>query len=408
MQILAVNCGSSSIKLQLIQVSRGQDEASSARALARANISGIGDTAAAEFHSDDGSSDQTSLDAHDHAHALRVAVEWLSSEGLLDHQELDALGHRVVHGGADLFEPSLIDEGVLKRIDEVVRLAPLHNQASLQAIRASRRLFGDATPMVAVFDTAFHRHMPEHARSYAVPPDTADDCDVRRYGFHGLAHACMCHRAASMLGHPLNELRLVTLQLGSGCSAAAVDRGRSIDTTMGFTPLEGLMMATRSGDIDPAAVGALQRQTGMNTREMERWLNERCGLLGITGTPDAREVIDRAAEGDERAQLGLEMYCYRLRKCIGGFISALGGADAVVFGGGVGENAPAIRAKACEKMQWCGIKIDEQRNDSLGGEGCITVQEASLPVYVARVDEAALIARETATCIAAAENKGAS
>jgi acetate kinase len=255
--------------------------------------------------------------------------------------------------------------------------------------------------MVATFDTAFHRTMSERASRYAIPLELAERHRIRRYGFHGLAHRYMTERYAALTATPLEQVKLVTLQLGNGCSATAIEGGRSVDTSMGFTPLEGLMMGTRSGDVDPSLAGFLARREGVDIEEAEAWLNTRSGLLGVSGkSADMRELLEAEEGGDARAALAVEMFCYRVRKYVGAYLAALGGADAVVFGGGIGENAPLVRARICAGMGWCGLTLDEDRNARTGGsEGRISSDDSKVRAYVIPVDEAAVIALDTVHCL---------
>jgi len=290
---------------------------------------------------------------------------------------------------------------VLGAIEALTDLAPLHNAPSLKAIRAARAVLGDGVPMVATFDTAFHRTLPARAWRYAIPLELAEKHRIRRYGFHGLAHRYMTERYAAIASRPLQEVKLVTLQLGNGCSATAIDGGRSVDTSMGFTPLEGLMMGTRSGDADPSLAGFLARQEGVDVGEVESWLNTRSGLLGVSGrSGDMRELLEAENDGDGRGALAVEMFCYRVRKYVGAYLAALGGAEALVFGGGIGENAPSVRARICAGMDWCGLKLDQGRNaGAIGREGRISRDDSWLHAYVVPVDEAAVIARDTVRCL---------
>jgi acetate kinase len=327
--------------------------------------------------------------------------KWLDSLGLLRRGGIVAVGHRVVHGGPDFVEPTLVDERVIDAIEAMRYLAPLHNEPSLKAIRAARAILDDALPMVAVFDTAFHAGMPEHSSCYAIPRKLAEKHHIRRYGFHGLAHRYMTERYALMNKKALEQVKLVTLQLGNGCSAAAIDKGRSVDTSMGFTPLEGLMMGTRSGDVDPHLPGFLVKREGVNIDEAESWLNTKSGLLGVSGlSQDMRELLRAESQGDENAALAVEMFCYRVKKQIGAYLAALDGAEAVTFGGGIGENSPPVRSRICAGMQWFGMDIDENRNNTMTGiEGKISTDDAKIQVYVIPVDEAVMIARDTVDCL---------
>jgi acetate kinase len=255
--------------------------------------------------------------------------------------------------------------------------------------------------MVATFDTAFHRSLPERASRYAIPTELSERHDIRRYGFHGLAHRYIVERFSEIAATPVEEMKLITLQLGAGCSATAVDGGRSVDTSMGFTPLEGLMMGTRSGDLDPSLVGFLARGEEVSAEEVEGWLNTRSGLLGVSGhSGDMRELLEAEREGDLRASLAVDMFCYRVRKCIGAYLAVLDGADAIIFGGGIGENAPEVRARICAGLGWCGLLVDADRNaEAIGAETRISSDVSPLQAYVIPVDEASIIVRDTLGCL---------
>jgi acetate kinase len=342
LRVLAVNCGSSTLKFKLVEVG------DSSRELAGGLVERIGsEDSSLRFRAEDGVSTRRTS-APDHETAIRAVLDRLASAEL---GEPEAIGHRVVHGGDYFAGPAIIDGGVVSVIETLSELAPLHNAPSLAAIRASRRAAGSSIPMVAVFDTAFHRTMPEHASLYPIPRELAEKYRIRSYGFHGTAHRCMVERYAALTATAVENTRLVTLQLGNGCSATAVAGGRSVDTSMGFTPLEGLMMGTRSGSVDPSLVGFLARREGVDASEVEGWLNRRSGLLGVSGTSrDVRELLGAEERGDGRAALALEMFCDRVRKYVGAYLAVLGGADAVIFGGGIGENAPRIRERVCAGM----------------------------------------------------------
>jgi acetate kinase len=292
---------------------------------------------------------------------------------------------------------------VLAALEAIQELAPLHNGPSLQVIRTARARLGEQLPMVAVFDTTFHHTLPPCASQYAIPRDLATRHHIRRYGFHGLAHRYMMERYSALTTTPINQLKLITLQLGSGCSAAAIDAGRSVDTTMGLTPLEGLMMGTRSGDVDPSLPGFLAAKEGVTLDEIEAWLNTRSGLLGVSGhSADMRNLLRVGAQGHAEAVLAIDLFCYRIRKSIGAYLAALNGAQAVVFGGGMGEQAPEIRARICADMDWCGLALDAARNvAATGNEARISTDEARVHAYVIPVDEASLIAQDTAACLGA-------
>ena len=309
--------------------------------------------------------------------------------------EIFAVGHRVVHGGEKFSQPARIDDAVLRTIEGLIPLAPLHNPANVTGIKVMRELL-PAVPQVAVFDTAFHQTMPSRAFHYALPAEFYESYGVRRYGFHGTSHQYVAGEAAHYLGRPPDALNLITLHLGNGASAAAIERGKSIDTSMGLTPLEGLIMGTRCGDIDPAVHFYLARKTGRPFQEIEGILNRESGLKGICGLNDMREIQDRSREGDAQAELALEMFCYRVRKYIGAYYAALGSVDAIIFTGGIGENSAVVRAKSCEGLSSFGIVIDESRNnEEAGGPREIQVKESRVRVLVIPTNEEHEIARQT-------------
>ncbi len=405
MKVVAINCGSSSLKFSLMETSGEAADARQERRLAEGSIQRIGSgPGRVRFYREGAQSLEETASMGSHGEAALRVIQWLDSLGLLGHGGVEAFGHRVVHGGDRLAQPAIISQPVIEAIEDVSELAPLHNGPSLAAVRAARAALGPDFPMVAVFDTAFHHGLPEHVGQYALPYWLAQRHRIRRYGFHGIAHRYMVERYSAISGPQAAATSLVTLQLGNGCSATAVKEGRSMDTSMGFTPLEGLMMGTRSGDLDPALVVALARKEGASMEEVEDWLNTRSGLLGVSGrSADMRELLDAEARGDRRAALAIEMFCYRARKYIGAYMAALGGADAILFGGGIGENAPAIRARICQGMEWCGLVLDAGRNAAMvGREGRISAGAATVHAYVIRVDEELLIARDTARTLAAA------
>src|SRR5918994_297889 len=400
MRILAANCGSSTLKFKLVEVGNEGSSPHRGSVVAVGGVERIGSgQPAVDFSSENGEYLQQSTNVEDHDEAIRCVFDWLRSTHLVGPDGPEAVGHRIVHGG-DLFsKPALIEDETMDAIESLVELAPLHNGPSLAAIRAAREVLNSSVPMVAVFDTAFHRTLPEHAAQYAIPHELADKYGIRRYGFHGTAHRYMTERYAAITGTSVEQIKLVTLQLGNGCSATAVKDGLSVDTSMGFTPLEGLMMGTRSGNIDPFLVGFLSRQENVDVAEVERWLNTRSGLRGVSGiSRDVRELLEAEARGETRAALALEMFCYQIRKYIGAYIAALGGTDAVVFGGGIGENAPQVRARICAEMDWCGLMLDLERNTrTIGFEDRISTKDSSVHAYVVSVDEEMMIAYDTVT-----------
>ena len=403
--VLAVNCGSSSVRFQVLEYDRG-DEGSS-RQLARGMIDGVGREASFVADLEGRQTFRQTAYFRDHGAAVRRAIKWVNStvEDLTEGAtRIAAVGHRVVHGGSRFTHPVLINEEVIAAIEALAELAPLHNAPSLAGIHAAREILGDRVPMAAVFDTAFHASMPAYASTYALPHDLAKRHGIRRFGFHGISYQYLLSRYASLTGTPPERASLVAFHLGNGCSAAAMRGGGSIDTSMGFTPLEGLVMGTRSGDLDPAVVLHLARRGGLSLDEVEQALNGRSGLLGLSGlSRDMRDLLDREAE-DPQARLAVELFCYRAKKYLGAYLAALGGADAVIFSGGIGENSPDVRARICEGMGWCGLLIDPERNrTTVGREGWISSAESRIEILVIPSDEESIIGRETAACLRRAE-----
>lgn len=416
MNVLVLNCGSASVKFELIDAG-GAGGGQRAGAGRRAGDAG-GDTGAAAAGPLErlargeagplGRGGRIRLEAPgrpavtedapgiDHAGAVGRAVGWLASLGFPIH----AAGHRIVHGGERFLESTRIDEEVLRAIEALEVLAPLHNAPGLQGIRAARARLGPDVPMAAVFDTSFHAAMPEEAAAYAIPAHLAARHGVRRYGFHGTAFRSVLAGYAALTGTDERSARLVALHLGGGCSAAAIREGRSVETSMGFTPLEGLVMGTRSGDLDPSIVTHLAAREGVAAEEIVRALNEASGLLGLSGrSGDVRDLL--AAEGeDPRARLALQVFCHRARKYLGAYLAVLGGADAVVFSGGIGEHAPEIRARICAGLEPLGISIDPGRNRATAGvAGEIGAPGAPIRAYVVPADEGSIIARDTLACV---------
>ena len=400
MKILVINYGSSTLKFQVIELNENTPLGRERR-LVHGLVDRIGRRGEIKFVAENGERFQETVEIADHGMAARQVFEWLKSLGLMGQDGIEAVGHRVVHGGPDFVEPTLVDDRAIDAIETMRYLAPLHNEPSLKAIHVARTILGTTFPMVAVFDTAFHSGMPERSSRYAIPYELAMKHHIRRYGFHGLAHRYMTERYALMNKKALEQVKLVTLQLGNGCSASAIDKGHPVDTSMGFTPLEGLMMGTRSGDVDPHLIGYLVNREGVNISEVEKWLNRKSGLLGISGSSqDMRELLRAESQGDENAALAVEMFCYRVKKQIGAYLAALDGAEAVIFGGGIGENSPPVRSRICAGMQWFGMDIDENRNNTMTGiEGKISTDDAKVEIYVIPVDEAVMIARDSGDCL---------
>ena len=328
----------------------------------------------------------------DHEAGFRRVLDAFEQTRMPD--DLAAVGHRVVHGGARFDGPVLVDDGVLAAIRELTPLAPLHNPANALGIEVARRLY-PALPQVAVFDTAFHRTMPARAYRYALPRALADRYGIRRFGFHGTSHQYVSRRAAEHLGRPIEELALITLHLGNGASAAAVDGGRCIDTSMGLTPLAGLVMGTRSGDIDPAVVFHLHREAGLDLEEIETLLTKQSGLTGLAGAGDMREIRRRIADGDADAAEALDIFCYRVRSYLGAYAAALGRVDAVVFTAGIGENDPEVRAGVCAGLEGYGVRLDAGRNSAAGAAArTVSADDSRVPVLVVPTDEELEIARQ--------------
>lgn len=397
MRALVVNSGSSSVKYELF----GSDGAVS---LLEGEIEGIGGSGARGWVEVRGSSEgpmrvEGAADAPDHAAAFEIMRETLLDAGALsDIADLAAVGHRVVHGGDRFAEPVLIDDDVVALIHDLALLAPLHTSANLAGIEAARRQLPEV-PHVAVFDTAFHRDMPVCARTYALPRDLARSHGIRRYGFHGTSYAYVARAAAESLGRSLKSLDLIILHLGNGASACAIRGGRCIDTSMGMTPLEGLVMGTRCGDLDPAIPLLLRELTGLEREDVNRMLNNESGLRGLCGASDMREVHRLAEEGDADAEVALDVYCYRAAKYVGAYAVALGHLDALVFTGGIGENDPDVRARICENLGILGVGLDPVRNAYKGDEvRTIHGIRSAKAVLVVPTDEEGEIARLALQC----------
>ncbi|MGE5248282.1 MAG: acetate/propionate family kinase [Verrucomicrobiota bacterium] len=394
MKVAVINCGSSSIKYELFA-------ASGLVRLADGLVENIGSADGGlrqRRWRADGTFDELrrARPLADHREGFELMMDANRGDPLLpDASDLAAIGHRVVHGGERFHEPALVDDGVVAALKELIPLAPLHNPSNILGIEVARSRF-PGVPQVAVFDTAFHHTLPPRAFRYAVPGELYTRHQVRRYGFHGISHAYLAAEASRHLGKPPEEVNLVTFHLGNGASAAAVRGGRSVDTSMGMTPLEGLVMGTRCGDVDPALPFHLMRHAGMDAQEVEALFETRSGLRGICGTNDMREILEQAATGNEPAGLAVEIFCYRIRKYLGAYLAVLGAVDAVVFSGGIGENAPAIRERACDGLERLGISIDAAKNASARGVlSEIQTDAAPVKVLVIRTDEEREIARRT-------------
>jgi acetate kinase len=403
---VVINCGSSSIKLEVFTVP-------ALESIAEGLLEKIGtpDSRLCQRRFEaDGSvrEDVHSRPVADHQAGFDFILEVNAPDRIIgDATEVAVIGHRVVHGG-DLFAaPTLIDDSVVTAIRELTPLAPLHNPSNLLGIEAARRRFPQA-PHVAVFDTAFHQTLPPHAYRYALPGELCERHRVRRYGFHGSSHAYVARKAADHLGLASEAVNLITLHLGNGASAAAIAGGRSIDTSMGLTPLEGLVMGTRCGDLDPALHFYLLRQTGMSPADLEKLLNSSSGLTGLCGIADMREIQARATAGDSQAALALEIFCYRVKKYIGAYAAALGQVDAVVFTGGIGENSALVRQKICANLDNLGIVLDEAENGHCAGTEALISREGSrVAILVVPTDEESEIARQAMAVVETACRAGA-
>ena len=390
--ILVINAGSSSIKYQLIDADADTKVASG---LIERIAEAPGEARGRVKHEQGGETFEWNVEIADHTAGFAQMMQAFTRAGYpLGDVGLVAVGHRVVQGGSDFTEPTLITDEVADRILQLSALAPLHNPGHYRAIVAARQAFA-SVPHIAVFDTAFHQSMPESAYTYAIDPGIAVEHGVRRYGFHGISHQVVSQRAAALLDRPVHELRQIVLHIGNGASATAIDRGRSIDTSMGLTPLEGLVMGTRSGDIDPGAMLHLLRG-GMTVDEVDHLLNKRSGLLGMAGSNDMRDVRAAAESGNPAAQLALDVYVHRLRHYVGAYLLELGGADSIVFTAGVGENNPRLRAQVCANLSWFGIELDHTRNEIHSADArIISSDDSRVAVMVVPTDEEAEIARQT-------------
>ena len=408
MNVLVLNCGSSSVKFQLIATDLDLIAQNADRRLAKGTIERIGGEAIIRLQVEGHDTQRSTASLRDINAAVDFIARWAASpesgiEEIKSIGDIQAVGHRVVHGGERFKNSVLITDEVVKAVEDCIELAPLHNPANLTGISATHKLFGAGLPQVAVFDTAFHQTLPDHAFLYALPYQLYRRYRLRRYGFHGISHRYVAYRYRVMRNIAREATNIITLHLGNGCSATAISAGNSIDTSMGLTPLEGLVMGTRSGDLDPAIIEFIAAKEGLSTREIETLMNKQSGLLGISGlTSDMRELLAEAREeNDRRSELAIEIFCYRARKYIGAYLAAMNGADAVVFAGGIGENSPEVRARICDGLQWIGIELNEELNQSHTGgrEGLISKEGSRPAVYVIPTDEELLIARDTVRCV---------
>jgi acetate kinase len=407
MNVLVLNSGSSSLKFQIIATDLERIKQHRDERILRGEVEGLGGEAIVKVQYRKEPARTMTAPLRDMGASLDYILRYIASDksGVTEIKstaDVNAVGHRVVHGGELFKESTLIDDRVLNGIEDCIDLAPLHNPNNVKGILAARELFGSGVPQVAVFDTSFHHSIPEAAYLYALPYHLYRRHRIRRYGFHGTSHRYVAFRYRAMRELKREQTNIITLHLGNGCSAAAIKAGSSVDTSMGMTPLEGLVMGTRSGDLDPAIVSVIARKEGMSPSEVDTLLNTQSGLLGVSGlTNDMRELQAELKEHDDRrVRLAIEIFCYRARKYVGAYLAAMGGADAVVFTGGIGENSPEVRARICAEMEWAGLNIDSKKNqETVGREGMISTEESKLLAYAIPTDEELLIARDTVRVI---------
>jgi acetate kinase len=407
MNILVLNSGSSNLKFQILATDLDRIHQDTDKRLLRGEVERIGGEAIVTIRKSDGSKHTIAASLRDISAALDFVIRWTASDQsgideIKSVSDIHAVGHRVVHGGERFKESAIVTEEVLKEIEECIDLAPLHNPNSIKGILAVRGLFGREMPQVAVFDTAFHHALPEHAYLYAIPYHYYLRHRIRRYGFHGTSHRYVAYRYRTIRNLTREQTNIVTLHLGNGCSAAAIRGGRSVDTSMGMTPLEGLVMGSRCGDIDPSILSLIGIKEGLSLNDVESLLNKQSGLLGISGLTNDMRVLQSELEehDDRRARLAIEIFCYRVRKYIGAFLAAMGGAEAIVFTGGIGENSAEIRGRICEGLEWAGLTLDKDKNEkTMGKEAAIGTEGSRLAAYVIPTDEELLIARDTVRCI---------
>ncbi|EAT99809.1 acetate kinase [Campylobacter curvus] len=388
MKILVLNSGSSSIKFQLFLMEEN-------RSIASGIVEQIGSENSRAVLKANSKEYEKKRAIKDHHEGLDVMNElFRESNTLHDLSELDGIGHRIVHGGESFFSSMIVDDSVIAKIEQISPLAPLHNPGHIAGIKNAMQSSGDV-PHVVVFDTVFHQTMPEYAYRYALPYDICKEHHIRKYGFHGTSHRYVCKRAASLMGMEFQNFNAISLHLGNGASACAVQNGKSIDTSMGLSPLEGLIMGTRSGDMDPAVVVYLLNIGVLKWDEIDTFLNKKSGLFGICGSSDMRDVVTRMAN-DERAKLAFEMFCYRVKKYIGAYYAVLGHVDALIFTGGIGENAPNTRQKICDDLKHLGIHVNHDLNFSKErGERCLDDKNAKIKTFVIPTNEELEIAIET-------------
>ncbi len=405
MNILVLNCGSSSVKFQLIETSLKQIEKNSDRRLARGVLERIGSHSLITMQVEGQPKVRMDAPVRKHRDAIGIILRWIISsdskiEEIKSYGDIHAVGHRIVHGGEKFSKSVKIDEEIIQGIEDHIELAPLHNPANIKGIRAATEILGETVPQVVVFDTAFHSTMPDTSYLYGLPYPLYRRYKIRRYGFHGTSHRYVAFKYRQEVKIAREKVNIISLHLGNGASACSIQNGESVDTSMGFTPLEGLLMGTRAGDVDVSILEFLYHKEGLTYAEFDTMLNKRSGLLGISGlTHDMRELLEEEAENqDRRATLAIDIFCKRVRKYIGGyFVEMAGKVNAIVFTGGIGENAPVIRERICKGLESIGLKIDKKKNNSLlgGKSGEISTKTSKLKAFVFPTNEELLIARDT-------------
>lgn len=404
MNIFVLNCGSSSIKFQIIETDLEMIEKHADKQIAKGLIERIGSQSLISLKVADQPTKKLAVPLRDHKAAINYIINWMTSDevdipGIRSLEDIHAIGHRVAHGGEHFKHSTRIEKSVIEGIEDIIDLAPLHNPHNLKGIYAARDVFGPSIPQVAVFDTSFHYTIPESTYLYAIPYQYYRRYKIRRYGFHGTSHRYISYRYRALTGNSREDTNIITLHLGNGASACAIKEGKSIDTSMGFTPLEGLMMGTRSGDIDPAVVEFLHHKEGASVDEVFNILNKRSGILGISGlTNDMRDLEEEEAEHkDRRATLALDMFGQRVKKYIGAYLAEMNGADAICFTGGIGENSPSMRKRICNGLENLGIILDDEKNNKAprGEEVLISTKDSKVKVYIIPTNEELVLARDT-------------
>jgi len=408
MNILVLNCGSSSLKFQIIETDLDIIEKNADQQKAKGLVERIGGQSLVSFQATGRPAMKAAVALRDHRAALDYLIRWIiSSEsqvpGIRSLADIHAVGHRVVHGAEKFTKSVVIDETVIRGIEDCIELAPLHNPANLKGINAAKDVMGPGVPQVAVFDTGFHSTMPETSYLYAIPYQLYRRHKIRRYGFHGTSHRYVAYRYRQLTGKDVESTNIITLHLGNGCSACAIKNGSSLNTSMGLTPLEGLVMGTRGGDLDPSVIEFLSHKEAMSLNEIDAMLNKQSGLLGLSGlTNDMRDLLAEESEHqDRRAKLAIDIFCLRVKKYIGAYLAEMGGADALVFTGGIGENSPEVRRRVCAGLEWLGIELDVDVNDKLigGKEGEMGRESSRVKLFVIPTNEELLIARDTARSV---------